>query len=102
MKIRQHPAATVELDEALDWYAQRNPHAAEAGHADRVADRTTIGFAQDRDHLFLGESTLLHWLPLWLRKPFTRLADGSENAGKSDPGHTPAARCCFCIVKPTK
>ena len=30
MKIRQHPAATAELDEALAWYAQRNPHAAEA------------------------------------------------------------------------
>ena len=30
MRIRQHPAATAELDEALDWYAQRNPRAAEA------------------------------------------------------------------------
>ena len=30
MRIRQHPAATAELDEALVWYAQRNPHAAQA------------------------------------------------------------------------
>lgn len=30
MRIRQHPAATAELEEALVWYAQRNPLAAEA------------------------------------------------------------------------
>lgn len=30
MKIRQHPAASVELDDALAWYAQRSPRAAEA------------------------------------------------------------------------
>jgi plasmid stabilization system protein ParE len=29
MRIRQHPAASAELDEALVWYAQRNPRAAE-------------------------------------------------------------------------
>jgi plasmid stabilization system protein ParE len=29
MKIRQHPAATMELDEAMAWYARRNPQAAD-------------------------------------------------------------------------
>lgn len=29
MRIRQHPAASAELDDALTWYAQRSPRAAE-------------------------------------------------------------------------
>jgi hypothetical protein len=48
-----------------------------------LRNRTAICFAQDRNHLFLGESAFLHGLPLWLREPFSQLTAGPENLGRS-------------------
>jgi hypothetical protein len=48
-----------------------------------LGDRTAIGFPQNRDHLFFGETALLHRLPFWLREPFSQLTTGPENVGRS-------------------
>ncbi len=48
-------------------------------------DRATVGLPQDRNHLILSESTLLHGLPFSLREPFSQVTDGPEILGRSQP-----------------
>ncbi len=42
MKISQHPAAVIEIDDALAWYAERNP---------RVAQRLWEALLEARLHI---------------------------------------------------
>ena len=48
-------------------------------------DRRFISLPQDRDHLFFGETDLLHGTPLSLREPFSQSSCGPKNLGMSKP-----------------
>ena len=52
-------------------------HAVLLGH---LRDRPLIGFAENRDHLLLGESGLLHGSLQTPRAPFSQALGGPKNA----------------------
>ena len=71
-------------NESIDWaIAKLDGELRSVGRTG--GDRTTVGFAQDGDHLSFGKADFLHQLLASSREPLSQVTIGPKNPGRSSP-----------------